>query len=429
MRNVANLEIHLDGAWRAAASVRVLGAAERGWEARTEVGYSADYALDNEDRTDAAALSVNLPVSLESTRGETWPPFLSDLLPQGFGRQELLRQLGMPETSAASADWRLLLAGAGNPIGNIRVREAADRLEEHALRDRRGFTEGEVVERGDAFTEHLVRHGLFVAGSSGVQGEWPKILLAEGKDGLYYLDHALPDGEVAAHWLVKFSRGPSVALATILRLEAPYMDLARHLGLDVYGRMRGGPRTLFIPRFDRAVTTEGVLRYGQESIASLCGLAGFGLAPSHNVALRRLAAVCSRRERDVIEYVRRDVANIALGNKDNHARNTAIQRRADGYVGLTPLFDFVPMMLHPDGIARRMRWESDDNGAPRWASVIRQVVDTTGIEAAALTRALIEMVGPLRRLRQRAFEIGVDEAVMDMQRASIDDIVAQLEVL
>ena len=105
MRNAANLEIHLDGAWRAAASVRVLGAAERGWEARTDVGYSADYAFDNEGRTDAAALSVNLPVSLESIRGETWPPFLADLLPQGFGRQELLRQLGMPETSAASADW------------------------------------------------------------------------------------------------------------------------------------------------------------------------------------------------------------------------------------------------------------------------------------------------------------------------------------
>ncbi|HEY4145450.1 type II toxin-antitoxin system HipA family toxin [Pinirhizobacter sp.] len=429
MTDVANLEIYLDGAWCAVASVRVLGAAERGWEAGTDVGYSAGYALDNEGRTDAAALSVNLPVSLESTRGETWPPFLADMLPQGFGRQELLRQLGMPETSAASADWRLLLAGAGNPIGNIRVREAAVRLEEHALRDRRGFTEGEVVERGDAFTEHLVRHGLFVAGSSGVQGEWPKLLLAEGHDGLYYLDHALPDEDVAAHWLVKFSRGPSTALATILRLEAPYMELARHLGLDVYGRMRGGPRTLFIPRFDRAVTTAGVLRYAQESIASLCGLAGFGLAPSHNVALRRLAAVCSHRERDVVEYVRRDVANIALGNKDNHARNTAIQRRADGYVGLTPLFDFVPMMLHPDGIARRMRWESDDGGAPRWASVIRQAVDATGIEAAALTRALIEMVGPLRRLRQRALEIGVDEAIMDMQRASIDDIVSQIEAL
>jgi serine/threonine-protein kinase HipA len=429
MTTIAHLELYLGGSWQSAASVRLTGPAELGWGAGTDVGYGAGYALNNDGRTDAAALSINLPVSLESHRADTWPPFLTDLLPQGFGRQELLRQLGMPETSAASADWRLLLAGAGNPIGNIRVREAADHLEQHARGDRRGFAYAEIIERGDVFTEHLLAHGLFVAGSSGVQGEWPKILLAEGRDGLYYLDHALPDEDAVAHWLVKFSRGSNAALATILRLEAPYMELARHLGLDVHGSMRGGPRTLFIPRFDRGVTSVGVLRHGQESLASLCGLAGFGLAPSHNVALRRLAAACTHRERDVIEYVRRDVANIALGNKDNHARNTAIQRREDGYVGLTPLFDFVPMMLHPDGIARRMRWEADDGGSPRWESVVRQTVEATGIEEAALTEALTRMVGPLSELRRRALELGVDEAIMDMQRATIDDIIAQLKTL
>lgn len=429
MTDIANLELYLNGAWQGVASVRLLGTAEGGWEVGTDLAYGLAYAVDNEGRRDAAALSVNLPVSLESTRGATWPPFLTDLLPQGFGRQELLRRLGMPETAAASADWRLLLAGAGNPIGNIRVREAAERLMDHAANDRRGFTEEEVVGRGGEFTEHLARHGLFVAGSSGVQGEWPKILLAEGRDGLYYLDHALPEESVAAHWLVKFSRGTSVPLATILRLEAPYMELARHLGLHVHGKMRGGPRTLFIPRFDREVTAAGVVRHAQESLASVCGLAGFGLAPTHNVALGRLAQVCTHRERDVIEYVRRDVANVALGNKDNHARNTAIQRRTDGYVGLTPLFDFVPMMLHPDGIARRMRWERDDDGAPRWASVIQQTADATGIEDAALRRALVDMVKPLWSLRHRALEIGVDADIMDMQRASIEDIVAQLQAL
>ena len=429
MADIAHLELYVGGIWREAASVRLLGPAEGGWATGTDLAYRLAYAIDHDGRSDAAALSVNLPVSLESTRGATWPPFLTDLLPQGFGRQELLRRLGMPETAAASADWRLLLAGAGNPIGNIRVREAAERLMVHAANDRRGFTEAEVVGRDGEFTEHLARHGLFVAGSSGVQGEWPKILLAEGRDGLYYLDHALPDNEVAAHWLVKFSRGPSVPLATILRLEAPYMELASHLGLHVYGKMRGGPRTLFIPRFDREVTPAGVVRHAQESLASVCGLAGFGLAPTHNVALGRLAQVCTHRERDVIEYVRRDVANVALGNKDNLARNTAIQRRADGYVGLTPLFDFVPMMLHPDGIARRMRWERNDDGAPRWASVIQQAVEAAGIEQGAIRRALEEMAKPLRSLCDRALEIGVDVDIVDMQRPTIDDIVAQLEAL
>jgi serine/threonine-protein kinase HipA len=429
MNESAHLDVFFDGAWHAAASLRIVSSVDLGWQAPTDLVYDLDYALAHAGRLDSVALTVNLPVAFESVRARTWPPFLVDLLPQGYGRQELLRQLGMPETAAASADWRLLRAGAGNPIGNIRVREAASRLAGHALSDRRGFTLNEVVESGDAFNEHLARHGLFVAGSSGVQGEWPKILLAEGRDGLYYLDHALPDEDVAAHWLVKFARGPSVALASILRLERPYMDLARYLGLRVQGTMRGSARTLFIPRFDRQVTTMGVVRHAQESLASLCGLPGFSLAPSHNSAVRRLSEVSTQREVDVVEYVRRDLANVALGNKDNHARNTAIQRRADGYVGLTPLFDFAPMMLHPDGIARRMRWESDDNGSPRWSSVIAQASVATGVAEGALVEALRDMSVPLGKLRERALQLGVDEAVMDMQRETIDDIVAQLEAL
>lgn len=40
-----------------------------------------------------------------------------DLLPQGYGRRELLRQLGLTERAETHADWALLMAGAGNPIG------------------------------------------------------------------------------------------------------------------------------------------------------------------------------------------------------------------------------------------------------------------------------------------------------------------------
>ena len=48
-------------------------------------------------------------------------------------------------------------------------------------------------------------------------------------------------------------------------------------------------------------------------------------------------------EGEVVEYVKRDVANIVLGNKDNHGRNTAVQRHCDGTVRLAPVFDFAPM--------------------------------------------------------------------------------------
>jgi len=429
MATDANIETFLNGAWCDAGAVQFRAPAEKGWEAGTVLSYDSGYALANEGRRDAAALTARVPVSLETDVRDTWPAFLLDLLPQGHGRQQLLGQLGLPETAGASADWQLLLAGAGNPIGNIRIREAAARLSGHRVHDHQGFTAEEIIHRGQGFTGYLATHGLFVAGSSGVQGEWPKILLTEGHDGLYYLDHALPDAEAARHWLVKFGRGANAALATILRLEMPYMELARYLGLAVHGALQGGPGTVFIPRFDRAVLDGHVHRYAQESLASLCGIAGFGAAPSHNEACRQLAAVCTHPERDIVEYLRRDVANVALGNKDNHARNTAIQRRDDGYIGLTPLFDFAPMMLHPDGIARRMRWTHDDGGAPSWASVIAQASTATGIAQDRLRQALRQMAEPLRALRSYALGIGVDEAVMDMQRMTIEGVAAQLEAL
>ena len=63
----------------------------------------------------------------------------------------------------------MLLSGAGNSIGNLRVKEAALWLEQHRG-PRHGFTDEEVAERADEFAEYLAAHGLFLAGSSGVQG-------------------------------------------------------------------------------------------------------------------------------------------------------------------------------------------------------------------------------------------------------------------
>ena len=60
-------------------------------------------------------------MGLEPRKLPHWPVFLIDMLPQGFGRRELLRRLGLPETSEEPSDWPLLLSGAGNSIGNLRL--------------------------------------------------------------------------------------------------------------------------------------------------------------------------------------------------------------------------------------------------------------------------------------------------------------------
>jgi serine/threonine-protein kinase HipA len=429
MEATCTIELFIDGEWRTAAAVSLTGDRSRGVQTQSYLAYLPQYILPYFGRNDAASLSAVLPVGLLAWSGAHWPPPLVDLLPQGYGRKELLKQLERDENAGPAADWDLLCAGAGNPIGNARIREAHDWVMARTGNVVRGFTRDEVATRAGDFNEYLAQHGLFLAGSSGVQGEWPKILLTQGKDGLFYLDHTLPDAAAAAHYIVKFGRGEDPRLADILRLEAPYMQLAKHLQLRVHADLLLCERALFIPRFDREVQGASVLRHGQESIASLCGRAGFGVRISHNEVCASLGKWSSDPLADIAEYLKRDIANVALGNKDNHARNTAVARRSDGRIALTPLFDFAPMWLHPDGIARQGRWEQDDGGAPLWHSAIRQASEAGQVNHAALIQEVSALLAPMRNVLDRAQALGIEEAFIAPLRPTVNNIIDQLEAL
>lgn len=431
MNHSCTLQLHAHGAWHDVASVSLQGQEGEGWQARSYCGYAVEWAFQHVGATDAHALCARWPVGLEPLQLPHWPVFLIDLLPQGFGRQELLRRLGLSTTAGVTADWKLLLAGAGNPIGNLRVKEAAQWLDAHAGA-LRGFTEDEVAQRGDEFAEYLASHGLFVAGSSGVQGEWPKVLLSRADDGLLYLDHTLPDERAVAHYIVKFGRGTDPGLASILRHEAPYMAIAALLGLRVHASLVMRQRALFIPRFDRQVHDGAVTRLAQESIATLTGMPGFDAVPSHDQVCQALMLHCTNPQEEVLEYIKRDVANLALGNKDNHARNTAVQRDVRGRIALTPLFDFAPMYLHPDGIARRIRWEGNDASQPDWARVLDRVCNLGEqvqkkrrknaprlVEREPLVAGLKAMVPGLKRIAAHGEDMGLDSEVLKHLRPSI----------
>ena len=428
MQETCTVELFSEARWTAVAGVSLIGPKEAGWRAASYSGYDAQWALRHTGARDAWALSSAFAVSLEPLELPHWPVFLVDMLPQGYGRRELLRQLSLPETQQEAADWPLLLSGAGNPIGHLRIKEAAQWLRARAG-PRQGFTEDEVAQRSEAFIEYLSGHGLFVAGSSGVQGEWPKVLLTRARDGLLYLDHSVDDDDAAEHFIVKFDRGPSPDLARILRHEASYMELARLLGLRVHRPLRLLKQALFIPRFDRVVQNGAVVRLAQESIATLTGKIGFEQLPSHNEVCRCLAAVATDPFAEVLEYIKRDVANLALGNKDNHARNTAVQRRFDGHIALTPLYDFAPMYMHPDGIARRIRWEGNDGGSPDWSRVLDAVATDCKLDRARLAQGLKDMAPRLKDLEVHAPALGVEPDVLAFLSPGIARQAQALEVL
>ncbi len=431
MSDTCTIQLHAHGAWHDVASVSLHSPQNEGWKARTYSGYAVEWAFEHAGATDAHALCARWPVGLEPLQVPHWPVFLIDMLPQGFGRQELLRRIGQSPTAGVVADWKLLLAGAGHPIGNLRVKEAAEWLGANAGAQR-GFTDDEVAQRGDDFSEHLASHGLFVAGSSGVQGEWPKVLLTRAQDGLLYLDHTLPDDRATAHYIVKFGRGTDPQLARILRHEAPYMGIAGLLGLRVHAPLVPRQRALFIPRFDRRAHGGAVIRLAQESIATLTGMPGFEAVPSHDQVCLALIRHCTSPQDEVLEYIKRDIANLALGNKDNHARNTAVQRGFNGRIALTPLYDFAPMFLHPDGIARRIRWEGNDGGRPDWGRVLDRVCELGAqvqkerrkkgpglVQRVPLVDGLKAMVPALERIAAEGQALGLDAGLLDHLRPGI----------
>jgi len=172
-----------------------------------------------------------------------------------------------------------------------------------------------------------------------------------------------------------------------------------------------------------------VIRHGQESIASLCGIAGFGAAPSHNEVCRRLSDMVTDPVHEIVEYIKRDIANVALGNRDNHARNTALRRSPDGTVGLTPLFDFAPMWLHPDGIARRMRWLKDDGGAPNWMSAIDQASEAAHLDSRLVRAGVQTMAAPLAKLFDEARALGIEERYLAPLIQPWQNACRQLEAL
>src|SRR5580700_9483808 len=72
--------------------------------------------------SDARAVSCRYPLSYEVREEPRWPAFLLDIIPSGAARRFWERELGVPNTP--SSDWAVLVGGAGNPPGNVRVREA-----------------------------------------------------------------------------------------------------------------------------------------------------------------------------------------------------------------------------------------------------------------------------------------------------------------
>ncbi|MBX3204076.1 MAG: HipA domain-containing protein [Labilithrix sp.] len=413
-----HLELYLDGDWTVAAEVRC-DDVDGGFRSSARLEYDFDYlaAVTELDVRDRRAVSCRYPVGYGVHAEDVWPAFLLDLIPSGAARRYWEAELGVPNTS--TSDWAVLIAGGGNPPGNVRVREAAEPREP---RPHPGFTRGDVLDRAEGFIEYARHEGASIAGGSGAAGDAPKFLLREDDRGRFHADGAVSDARTARSWIVKFPRSPRAADRLVLETEAAWYRLAARLGASVEGPLRWERDSLFIPRFDRPRAPDGTIaRLGMESLCSLAGVSDFGVPIAKEALAAALARFATDPARELRELLLRDVLDVALGNTDNHARNTAVLKREDGRIELTPLYDFAPMVLDPQGIARVCRWRAEEDGYPDWGRVA-EVLDPLGLDAGATKswlRELAPAVAELPRLMS-------DEAVPDRVREILEPRVARV---
>lgn len=380
-----------------------------------------------------APISLAEPVSTDIHTVRSLPAFLYDLVPQGGGRRYLLGEL--KRTDGPDADFPLICAGAFNPVGRIRVAQAVEYFEAHVARHPEsrglpGLTLEDIVLRSGEFKERMFLHGMLGTGTTGVQGAAPKYLLTRDHAGLLHGDAILPDADATQHLIAKLPRGNSAADAKVLRNEAAYMRVAAALGIRTHAdlpTLHGD--VLLIPRFDRIARAGKVMRLHQESVASILGLAGFDLRPSLFEVVAGIRAVVTDPLAETLEFVKRDVLNLAMRNTDNHARNTAVQV-VDGMVRLTPLFDFAPMYLDPELIPRALRWYRPDTRVEMkdWADVLA-ALPVPEHERQVLALELGRFSEQLERLPDIMDAEGVDHDIVEFLAPSIDTQVRQLKAV
>lgn len=391
-----------------------------------KIQYEADYAAEFLGARDFRALTVLLPVDFAVRSASHWPSFLVDLLPQGAARRRL-------ERDGQLSPWELLERGASNPVGNLRVRSEVAR--EHPKHP--GFGIGEMIQRGDTFVDYAMELGAAVAGATDTQGDAPKFWVVEDDTGMWHPDNGNMSFPLRRHALLKFPVAEAGIRATdILRHEAVYQRIAARWGLRVTAEL---PQfldgALLIPRFDRRVEQGREVRLGVESLYSIAGVIDSAtMALRHDQVLIALARCVSDFPTECIEYVRRDLLNIALGNRDNHGRNSAILKATNGNISLAPLYDVGPAFLDARAIARVIRWDGEVAGGGGWKQIV-ELIDIRFEEAGLrppsgmFRQAIAQTMPQLNVLTQAMKECGADADVIERREGDIARLIASLQTV
>lgn len=309
----------------------------------------------------------------------TLPPFFANLLPEGELRAYLAARAGVRDVR----DFPLIALLGGDLPGNVIV---------HA----EGEGEAPITTKMDADTaSRPLKFSL-----AGVQLKFSALENAAG--GL-----TIPVSGAGGDWIVKLpsARFPQVPVHEYLMLE-----LARHIGIAVpdtrlvdAGSIAGLPHDVALPetqalalrRFDR--TAEG--RVHVEDFAQV-----FGVYPhrkyerASSASLGRVIMAESGLP-SFLEYVRRLVFTVLIGNGDMHLKNWSLIYRDGRTPTLAPAYDFVGTVVYmPPGESLALSL----GGTKRFAAVsmrhFQRLAGTVGAPQLAVTETVQETIRAFQRV-------------------------------
>lgn len=325
-----------------------------------ESGASFSYDPSYLSRSEAAPLSLSLPLREERFDGIEPRLYFEGLLAEGRARTVLAAELGIAEE-----DWVGMLAACGREcVGDVLVLDRPPKLpldvgEYETLNEnvlRRMFLDDPSVARENVVTR------LSLAGT-------------QSKTALAWDDDAAGGG----HWLrpVGLSASTHILKASHLRdlpeIEFLCMSAAQHCGLSVVDvRLLGlGNPVLAVRRFDRLASRAdrgmAVSRLHQEDVAQALGVTGGSkYAELDGGSVHVMAELLRRRgvrpAVDVARLAQTVCLNYLVGNCDAHLKNFSmlhdgLDRSGGALVSLAPAYDIVSTTCfprHPRRLAMRV---------------------------------------------------------------------------
>lgn len=327
------------------------------------------------------------------------PPFFSNLLPEGHLRDYLAKLAGVnPEREF------FLLAVLGADLPGALVVEPLDgglneddRHHDHGGaaadddrggdRDRRRSGDRGRGGGGDHERKSVLRFSL-----AGVQLKFSAVMEATG--GL-----TIPAGGMGGSWIVKL---PSARFAAVPENELAMLELARRAGIavpqnllvditDIKGlpdeaRAPGG-KALAVRRFDRL--SDGAPVH-MEDFAQV-----FGQYPNHKYEFRSYANIAAvlwaeAGEEAVIEFVRRLVFTVVIGNADMHLKNWSLLYPDTRRPVLSPGYDFVAALPYIPGDKLALSFGGSRSLSEITKDQMRRFADMARIPASPLWSLAVE---------------------------------------